>query len=401
MKKLLFLAHRIPYPPNKGDKIRSYNILKHLAARFEVHLGAFVDDAADYQHVGVLEALCKRVHTVPLHGRRQRALSLTGLLTGEPLSVRYFHSRRMQRWVDDSLAASPPDAVFVFSSTMAQYVMPRPQHIPLMICDMVDVDSAKWTQYAAEAHGPKRFIFAREGRELAAFERTVVQQFNATTFVSDEERDVYLAGDPRASARVDAFRNGVDLAYFDPAITHTSPYPAEVIPVVFTGAMDYRANVDAVTWYAQHVHERVVSKLPQVRFYIVGSNPTTDVERLARLAGIEVTGRVEDIRPYIAHAACVVAPLRVARGLQNKVLEAMALDRPLVVTPAAIEGIPHEPCAHLEVCDTADDFAAAVVATLERTESADPAAPRSRDIIERDFSWQANLAVLDRLLPNA
>ncbi|MEQ8230815.1 MAG: TIGR03087 family PEP-CTERM/XrtA system glycosyltransferase [Gammaproteobacteria bacterium] len=397
MRRLLFLAHRIPFPPNKGDKIRSYNVLRHLAQDFDVRLGAFVDDPDDLAYVDALRETCSEVFAEPLHGRIKRLLSAGGLLTGEPLSVRYFRSRAMRHWVACTLAEFQPAAVFVFSSTMAQYVMPRPCGDPLLICDMVDVDSAKWTQYASEAGPLTRAVFAREGRTLAAYERRVVARFDATTFVSDEEREVYLAGDAAASNRVHAFRNGVDLAYFDPGQQHASPYDEAVRAVVFTGAMDYRANVDAVTWYAEHVHPQVCDRAPETRFFIVGSNPTAEVQRLGRRPGIVVTGRVDDIRPYLSHAHCVVAPLRVARGLQNKVLEAMALERPLVVTPAAIEGIPHEPSPRLRVCASADDYAAAVIDTATADENA-LKGPSSRQVIERHFSWDANLAVLDRLL---
>jgi sugar transferase (PEP-CTERM/EpsH1 system associated) len=262
---------------------------------------------------------------------------------------------------------------------------------------MVDVDSAKWTQYAADARLPMNLVFGREGRSLAAYERRIVREFDATTLVSDEERAVYLSGDAAASERVHAFRNGVDLAYFDPSLAHASPFSEDCHAVVFTGAMDYRANIDAVSWYAEQVHPRVCATIPRARFVIVGSNPSADVLRLGKLPGIEVTGRVDDVRPYLAHARCVVAPLRVARGLQNKVLEAMALDRPLVVTRAAIEGIPHTPSARLKVCDDADAFAAAVIANLE-TRAQDLAGSPGRAIVEHHFSWRANLAVLDDLL---
>lgn len=397
MRKLLFLAHRVPYPPNKGDKIRSFNILRHLAQSFEVRLGAFVDDPQDMADVGPLHELCDEVFLEPLHGRIKRLQSAAGLFTGEPLSVRYFRSSAMRRWVERALSDWQPDSVFVFSSTMAQYVMPRVCATPLLICDMVDVDSAKWTQYAADARFPMNLVFAREGRSLAAYERRIVREFDATTLVSDEERAVYLAGDAAATERVHAFRNGVDLAYFDPALSHPSPFTDDAPVVVFTGAMDYRANIDAVGWYAEQVHPLVRAAVPAARFVIVGSNPTTEVVRLGKLPGIDVTGRVEDVRPYLAHACCVVAPLRVARGLQNKVLEAMALDRPLVVTHAAIEGIPHTPSARLEVHDDAEAFAAAVVASLQARDQ-DLAGPPSRTVVERDFSWAANLAVLDDIL---
>ncbi len=396
-KKLLFLAHRIPYPPNKGDKIRSFNILKHLAQTYDVLLGAFADDADDLLHIDFLKSICCEVMIRPLNGRQKRLSSLFGLVTGDALSVRYFRDRALSRWTRKKLADPDVRTVFIYSSTMAQYVLPRPATVSRLVSDLVDLDSAKWLEYAQHARWPMNWVFAREGRQLAAFECRVVTQSDQSSFVSDEEALLYRRAFPEHAGRVFTFRNGVDLEFFDPGLTHPSPYPPNAVPVVFTGAMDYRANVDAVQWYAEHVHPRVRSQSPGAVFFIVGANPTPAVRKLGGIPGVVVSGRVEDIRPYVAHAACIVAPLRIARGLQNKVLEAMAMARPIVATTAALEGIPmSEGVPVLEVSD-AEEFARGVLQWLSSSPSANEALS-SRRLVQQVFSWESNLARLDEAL---
>jgi sugar transferase (PEP-CTERM/EpsH1 system associated) len=397
MEPLLFLVHRLPYPPNKGDKIRSFNILKHLAARYAVHLGTFVDDPADLDHVAPVSALCASTKVCRLHPRAGRVASLAALGSGDPLSLRYFRSRELGLWVARVLAEQAVRRVLVFSSTMAQYVMPRPAQVRLMACDMVDVDSLKWLQYAERARGVLRWVYRREGRTLAAYEGRVASEFDRTSFVSEQEAALFADAHPELRHKVTAIGNGVDLGYFDPEQTYARPWAEGTRAVVFTGAMDYWANVDAVRWYADEVHERVRRACPDARFYIVGSNPTGEVLRLGLRDGVEVTGRVPDVRPYLRHAACVVAPLRIARGVQNKVLEALSMDRPLVATPDALIGIACGERARVPVARDAPAFAEAVIAALQKPDDSAGRGAR-REVVVRSHSWPASLARLDAVL---
>jgi sugar transferase (PEP-CTERM/EpsH1 system associated) len=391
---LLFLAHRIPYPPNKGDKIRSFHLLRHLATRYRVHLGAFVDDPDDWRHARTLETWCAEVKLLPLAPRRAKLASLTGLLTGEALTLPYYRNRELARWAAARAADGTVTRGVAYSSAMAQFM---PRTLARRVVDMVDVDSDKWTQYAPTQRWPLSWIYAREGRRLAAWEARVAADFDATLLVSHDEAELLRQRAPAARARIGAYENGVDAEYFSPARDYPNPYATDTRNVVFTGAMDYWPNVDAVTWFAERVFPAVRAAVPAAQFVIVGSRPPEAVRGLARQPGVIVTGGVPDVRPFLAHAACVVAPLRIARGVQNKVLEAMAMARPVVVTPQAAEGIRAVDGCDFQRAGDAPAFADAVLTAL-RSATSNPAA---RACVLARYDWERNVAAIDPLLDAA
>lgn len=389
---LLFLAHRIPYPPNKGDKIRSFNLLKALAKDYRVYLGAFVDDPQDWKYQSELVEYCAEVFLLELNSRR-KYVSLKGLLTGEALSVPYYRQSRMQHWVDQTINKQQLQRVFVYSSAMAQYVQNEEYQQLHRVIDFVDVDSEKWREYSERRIWPMSWLYRRESRELLDYDRKLATRFDASVFVSASEAALFQQLAPESKERISYINNGVDYHYFDPAESHQSPYPEAPI-LAFTGAMDYWANVDAVTWFAQQVFPRIQQQLREARFYIVGARPTDAVLKLANKAGIEVTGSVEDIRPYIVCADVIVAPMRIARGVQNKVLEAMAMERPVVVTSAAMEGIEKVPGQ--KICDDADSFFNYCLQLL-REGDLDKTGIAGRERVLKDFSWDENLLKLEQL----
>lgn len=397
-RQLLMLVHRIPYPPNKGDKIRSYHLLRHLAAQHEVHLGAFVDDPHDWTHRDALDALCASVKLVPLHPLVRRIRGASGLLSGEALSLPYYRHAAMRRWVDDTIERQSISHVVVFSSTMAQYVQGARHARLRRVADLCDVDSDKWRQYADGKRGPARWLYAREARRLLDAERAIAREFDATLFVTRAEAELFRRLAPESAARVGWFENGVDTEYFDPDTRFDSPYEdgagrSGAPVVVFTGAMDYWANVDAVQWFVRDIWPRVRAVAPAARFFIVGSNPVVAVRELESHEGVHVTGRVPDVRPYLAHADVAVAPLRIARGTQNKVLEALAMARPVVCTAAAASGLDLPVGEGFRVHDDAEGFAAAVLALAGAGDN-----PSGRKRVTESFAWSANLRTVDRLL---
>ncbi|HET7314045.1 TIGR03087 family PEP-CTERM/XrtA system glycosyltransferase [Salinisphaera sp.] len=393
MAELLYLCHRIPYPPNKGDKIRAFNWLRALAERHTVHLGSFVDDSADWAHRAVLDRWCDQVCLRPLAPRRAKLRSLSALARGEALSFAYYRDRALQDWVDRLMAERRIDAVLVFSSTMAPYVA---GHAVRRVLDFVDVDSDKWAQYAAHTRGPMRRIYAREANTLAAGERRLARSFDASIFVSAAEADFFRRMAPDCAARVHAIANGVYAEYFDPDGDYAPAAPGAT-DIVFTGAMDYGANVDAVCWFVEQVWPRVRQAVPEARFTIVGTRPTRRVQALAEHAGVVVTGAVPDVRPYLARARVAVAPMRIARGLQNKVLEAFAMARPVVMTPQAEAGLEPGAEAAGDVVAAPEAFAAAVIARLAGVP--DEATRRAaRGYVLTHYAWAARFAELDRLI---
>ena len=397
MGDVLFLAHRLPYPPDKGDKIRSWHFLQHLAGRHRVHLGCLFDDPLDRRHLPLLERLCASVHAVPIHPGRRRIASLCGLLTGEPLSFPYFADRRLSAWVQELARTEHLDLAFAYSSGMAPLIAPGALDVPRRVVDLVDLDSEKWRLYGAETSGPMGWIWGREARHLAAAEVAIAGWADATLLVSEAEAADLRRRPGVPPERVACVGNGVDLAAFDPDRSWPlpAPIPADGVPLlVFTGAMDYRPNIDAVLWFAAEV----LPRLPDVRFAVVGARPPPAVRRLVERPGILVTGRVPDVRPWLAHATLAVAPLRIARGVQNKVLEAMAMGRPVLCTPAAAAGIEAVVAGEIAVADGAAAFTAAAQALLEDPCRRQAMGAAARRRVEAAYGWQLRLAELDRVL---
>ena len=395
MSELLFLSHRIPYPPDKGDKIRSFHVLRELAKRHTVHVGTFIDDPADWQHVEALRRLCGGETCVrPLEPRRARLRSLRGLLGDEPLSVAYYRDAQLARWVKDVGIRRPLGGVFAFSSSMCQYasIVPLAGRAPRVV-DFCDVDSDKWRQYAASHRFPLNVVYRREAALLARLEGRCAGQFDASLVISEAEASLLRALAGRARDRVRVVPNGVDTQFFDPATSYPNPFETSVLPIVFTGAMDYQANVDGVRWFASEVLPGVRQREPRARFVIVGSNPASAVTALAKPQETVVTGRVPDVRPYLAHAAVVVAPLRIARGVQNKVLEAMAMARPVVATENALQGIPEASQAGICVASDPGRMADAVCSVLAGA----AAEPRGRECVRQHYSWNDHLETVGLL----
>lgn len=393
MESLLFLTQRIPFPPDKGDKIRSWHILRYLSRTHRIFLGCFLDDPEDSRHLAELRNICADVACFSISPRLRRLRSIVHTRRGQPLTLEYFRDGRLTSWIADTVAKQQIQRVFVFSSSMAPYAAALDG---IRVLDLVDLDSGKWSEYATRRHWPLSLIYSREGRTLAAFERQAAIGFDRTLLVTDAEAEDFRCGGGNL-AGVATVANGVDIAYFCPG-TYPRPYPSDVVPIVFTGAMDYWPNVDAVAWFAREIMPKLrAAGMAAARFYIVGSRPVRAVRRLSHLPHVEVTGRVADMRPYLAHAFAAVAPLRVARGVQNKVLEAMAMRTPVVASPAAARGIRAEPDFDLIVADQPEDWVARLL-SLDAGERG-RLGEAGRRCVEQKYVWERNLRVFDEWFP--
>lgn len=390
--------HRIPYPPNKGDKVRSFNILRQLARTRRVFLGTFVDNPDDRQHVARLAEWCEDVCAVELDPRFGRIKSLRGLLTGEALSLPYYRSARLAQWVRATVAQHGITQAVAFSGPMAQYL--DAPGLQRRIVDFCDVDSAKWTQYAADRPWPMSWLYRREGEHLLAFERKAAMDSDASLFVTEAEAALFIRSAPEACERTQVMQNGVDADFFSPANGGESPYPAGGPVIVFSGAMDYWPNIDAVTWFATELLPQIRRSVPEARFWIVGMNPAPAVQALTG-EGITVTGTVPDVRPYIAHADVVVAPLRIARGIQNKVLEAMAMARPVVVSAEAAVGLSARKGEDCEIAQNGEETVRLVTRLLQDPDVGCVMGAAARRCVVENCSWQAHLARLDVLAKDA
>ncbi|MDE2561629.1 MAG: TIGR03087 family PEP-CTERM/XrtA system glycosyltransferase [Sphingomonadales bacterium] len=396
MSEILFLAHRIPFPPDRGDKIRSHHILKRLAGLAPVHVATFVETAEDAAQEAGLAALAAS-HCVVRRSRPVPLATLEAMATGRPVSLTAFASARLRGYVAKVLRERPIGAIVVFSGQMAQYV---PREFPgTVVMDFVDVDSAKFEDYAQRAAFPVSVLYRREARLLSAFEAQVAGRAACSLLATPEEAALFASRLPQDStAVVRAMSNGIDAEFYDPAGNPGSAGLLRAGPhIVFTGQMDYPPNVEAVTFFAREVMPIVRKALGDAHFHIVGRAPTTKVESLDGTNGTSVTGAVPDVRPWIARADLIVAPLLIARGVQNKVLEAMAMGRPVLATSAAATGIGARNGVELAVADGAEALASRAVELLEDGEEAGRMGLAARAFVMREKAWDAVLAPLDAL----
>jgi sugar transferase (PEP-CTERM/EpsH1 system associated) len=396
MEPLLLLVHRIPFPPNKGDKVRSFHLLKFLASRYRVYLGTFVDDPADREHVARLDEYCASSKVIEIQPLVARLRSAVGFVTGEPLTLPYYRDASLGRWVETVVREQRIEKAVVFSSAMAQYT--RGVRGLRTVVDFVDVDSAKWEEYGQARGWPLSAVYKREGARMLAFERSVAMQAEASVFVTASEAALFRRLAPECADRVRHAQNGVDVDYFTPTKVYPSPYGPDEEPIVFTGAMDYWPNVDAVSWFVNEVLPTISSARPRARFYIVGMRPTSEVVALGRHGNVVVTGLVPDVRPYLKHARVVVAPLRIARGIQNKVLEAMAMARPVVVSDCAADALSAERGVDLETATSAEDFARKTVVLMDAAPAATALGVAGRKRVLADYEWTTNLSSFANLL---
>ncbi len=386
--RVLFLCHRIPYPPDKGEKIRAFHELRAIAARHEVDLFTLADDPADLAHESELRRYCRHVTVARLNPHWARVRTLPYFLTGKPLTIPYFHSRELRREVANAVARHEYDRIFVYCSAMAQYV-DRGWDIPV-VTDFVDADSNKWVQYAAFTKGPMAAVYRREGRALREFERQTCE-LSAAVLVTTR-REAGLVEEMSSGAPIHVIPNGVDTEYFQPAADHPSDSP----PVVgFTGDMSYFPNIEAVTYFAREVLPLIRRSVPGTRFLIVGRNPSRKVQMLGEIDGIEVTGFVPDVREYLRKMRVAVAPFSIAAGIQNKILEAMAFGIPVVCTPRAAQGLSTEAARAVEVVEGAERMAVSIVELLRNTEMAHARGIEGRRRVAGEYRWDQSM---DRLL---
>ncbi|MES2753751.1 MAG: TIGR03087 family PEP-CTERM/XrtA system glycosyltransferase [Pseudomonadota bacterium] len=390
MGDILFLAHRIPFPPDRGDKIRAFNVLKYLSSRKRVHLIAFADDSRDLKHKNALAKLTGN-RSIFWRSKSNWVAALQSLMSRKPASLTAFQHAGVQEAVDNLLARHAIDTIYVFSSQMAQYLPDsRRQRV---VMDFCDVDSAKFAQYGKSTGGPRGWMMRREGKLLLAHDRSVAARVDASLFISPAEAAVFerLTG----AERIHVIENGIDTALFDPAAPFKRIETTGQL-IVFTGQMDYRPNIEAVTWFVDTILPHIRVRHPSVRFAVVGRNPTPEIQKLTEAPGVIVTGEVADVRGWLAAAAVVVAPLKLARGVQNKVLEAMAMARPVVASAAAAEGIDH--AGTIRVGSDVTDLSEAVIALLDAPgEGAKLGAAARARVIER-YGWDACLAPLDSIM---
>jgi sugar transferase (PEP-CTERM/EpsH1 system associated) len=385
--RILFLSQRVPYPPNRGDKITTWRLVERMKRTHSVQCIAFAHDDADLDAARELET--KGVPTIAIRYRDawKKLTSLPLLLTRTPLTLGVYGSHALQAAVDRAMTAC--DMAYAYSSSMGAFLerhasKPRVMHFG-------ELDSDKWRQYSRRTGFPMSWVYAREQRTLLEFERRVARAFTENVLCTPLEQDIFRAQIPGASSTV--LRNGVDLEYFRPS--KVEPEPAHL---VFTGVMNYYPNADGCIWFVREILPRVRSEFPGARFTIVGAHPTAEIKALASTSGVLVTGFVDDTREWLAKAAVSVAPLRIARGIQNKVLEAMAMGLPIVGTTSATQGVEARHEREYLVADDAAQFAEAVCRLLRDPSRARELGRGARAFVEAHYDWEVVFRHLDEIL---
>ncbi len=383
MKRLAFLAHRLPYPPDKGERLRAYHEIRALAADFRITVAALAHSPADAAAARGLEGLCEKVLVAPIGKATARASAGWSLLSGRSATAGYFRSRRLERMLAAEAVRKRFDVAVGYCSSMLGALLSIPAAGHVM--DLVDVDSAKWAAYAETAPWPKSLLYRLESRRVAALERHAVAACDATLLVSAAESRAMGPTGERALP----VGNGVDTDYFRPTET-----PANATALVFTGTMDYRPNVEGVCWFVQHVWPSVRRAVPNATFAIVGRDPAKAVRALGEVPGVQVTGSVPDVRPYFSNAAAAIAPLLTARGVQNKVLEAMAAGKAVVASGPALAGLDAKAGRDAVRVDTPEQWQSAVIGLLTNAERRAELGRAARICAENRYSWTARMAPL-------
>ncbi len=398
--EILFIAHRMPFPPDRGDKIRSHHLLRRLAGLAPVHVATFADDERDLAEEVELAAIACSYCLV----RRIKPLVVAGLqslVQRAPVSLPAFANPELAAYVERVLRERSIGTIYVFSGQMGQYI---PAWFKgRVIFDFVDVDSAKFEAYAARDRGLRRWINAREARLLRIEEERQARRAQVSLLVSSEEAAMFrarLAEQGAADCKVLALRNGIDSKYFDPdAVRPVAAMQRVMGPrLIFTGQMDYDPNIEAALRVIERLLPRVRERIPDASFHVVGRSPAEELVRHHGANGIHVWGGVDDIRPWLRAADIALVPLEIARGIQNKVLEAMAMALPVIMSRAAETGIGGSAGTHYITGDSDDDLVDRVIAMVSHPRLGIAMGKEARRFVVENLSWQASLAPMAKLL---
>lgn len=389
MKRLLYIAHRVPYPPDKGERVRAFHEIKALSERFHVTLAALAHNEQDFASASPLGEICDKVLLAHAGGKLGLIRGAWSMLTGGSVTEGYFRSSAMADLIRDTAAGEPFDVVMAYCSSVLRLSLSVPAKAHLI--DLVDVDSVKWADYAESATWPKSLIFSRESKTVARLERQAVECCDAVMLVSEAEAGMLTCG----GDNVTALSNGVNVEYFRPNAVE----PCDLGPaaMVFTGTMDYRPNIEGVCWFVREVWSDLKKQIPDATFTIVGRDPVAVVRQLDSVDGVRVTGSVADVRPFLAGAGLTICPLQIARGIQNKVLEAMAMGKAMVASTGAIEGIEADVGTHLLRADTPLQWREHIVNLLTDKQKCQRIGRNASQHILEKYTWPARMAPLVNL----
>ncbi|HLN27759.1 MAG TPA: TIGR03087 family PEP-CTERM/XrtA system glycosyltransferase [Gemmataceae bacterium] len=387
---LLYLVHRVPYPPDKGDRIRAFHLLKFLSQHSSLHLACLADEPVPDEVVSTLRGYCQQLAIVRLPKILRWVRAFGSFASGRTVTEGAFSSPALRKIVCAWAREKPFQVVLASASSMVPYLqLPEVRRIPAVI-DIVDVDSQKWFDYAGITRGPRAWLYKTEGQRLRTLERGLTNWARAVTLVTEAEAAIYRQVCP--CGPIHAVTNGVDLDYFRPA-----PLASEA-SCVFTGALDYRPNVEGAVWFCNEVWGEIRRRWPEAKFYLVGRRPAPAVRRLAELPGVDLVGQVLDVRPHIARAGVAIVPLHVARGVQNKVLEALAMAKATIVSPQALAGLRASPDNDLIVARSTNEWIDGIESLWRDASLRQRLGLAGRRYVEENHDWNRCLAPFGPLL---
>ena len=386
--RILYVTHRVPWPPDRGDRIRTWNVLKFLAGRASVDLACLADESASGDTLQELRKVTNQLAVIPHSGRFVRGA--VSMLCGRTVTEGLFESPALSSVLREWSSRTRYDAVLASSSGVARYLFP-----PCVTADtkrwvdLIDVDSQKWLDYAKTASFPMSLVYRTEGHRLRNVECQLAETCDRLLVVSEAERDLFLSFCP--TDRISAVSNGVDYEYFVPQAGVTS----EAHSCAFVGVMNYKPNADAAIWFAQNVWPQIRQRYPEAKFYVVGKSPMMEVRALQSIGGIAVTGSVPDVRPWLLRSTCAVVPLQIARGVQNKVLEAMACGRPVICSSEPLKGLAAEPGVHLLKADSAAEWVTSISRVFNDKQLQNELGGAAVNWVRQHYSWNSALAMLN------
>jgi sugar transferase (PEP-CTERM/EpsH1 system associated) len=387
--KILFICHRYPFPPNRGGKIRPFNVIRHLSRNHEVTVASMARSKAEAEAGLPLADYCSRTIMAVVDKRVQMARTVLYGLSAAPASMGYFYSRGLKQRIQTALDTVAYDLIFVHCSSVAPYVA-SVKGAPKLL-DFGDMDSQKWLDIAQYRGVPMKWVFEAEGRKLMIREKRLARSFDFCTVTTRAELDTLSGYD--CGVPVDYFPNGVDFDYFTPGDEEYDPNM-----ISFVGRMDYYPNQQAMVEFCSKTLPTLRQRLPEVRLSIIGAAPSAAILALGNLPGVTVTGTVPDVRPMVRRSALTIAPLQIARGTQNKMLEAMAMGVPVVSSRTALRGVDATDGEHLLAADTPQEYVDAIESVLRSPQRRAQLSRACRERMRERHSWANSMQRLDGLL---
>lgn len=385
--RILFLTPRFPYPPFRGDKLRAFNFIKRVNENHEVALASFIEPE-ETEAAGEMAAYCHSITTVPLNKSRSYANCMVDVFKKTPFQVAYFRSPEMEKALDRLVEEFKPDVIHTHLFRMAPYAL-RYKDIPKVIdlCDSIALNYERFLKYR---QGALRPLYMIEKKRVEEYEAHVSKEFDAALVISPLDKE-YIKQNPKAG-RIKIVPNGVDIDYFTP-----DDEEKQGSQLVFMGTIGYFPNYDAVLFFLRKIFPSILKQQPDARFYIVGNKPPKDIQKMNDGKKVFVTGYVDDVRPFVRSSEVFVCPIRAATGLNNKILEAMAMGVPVVATPQACEGIELDKDSDIAIAEGPDEFAEQVVTLLNDGKLRSKLSKGGRKLVEEKYTWDRNVDLLEKI----